>query len=897
MAVERSLMEEQIEGNGTVPVGNGVQIKEERAAPSEIDRLVADAQQALEAMRCMSQEEIDKIVQAMAVAGAAAHVRLARMAVDETGMGVYEDKVIKNLFATEYVYNAIRNQKTVGVLGESPEDGLAEVADPVGVIAGITPVTNPTSTTLFKSLIAIKTRNPIVFSFHPKAVRCSAEAASVMRDAAVAAGAPEGCIAWLEQTSIEATQALMRHPGVALILATGGAGMVEAAYSSGKPALGVGPGNVPAYIHKSADLKQAVNDILLSKTFDNGTVCASEQAVIVDSDVAEEVRRLFESLGARFLEPDEIRRLETFAIDPKRCSMAPQIVGQPATRIAEMAKIDVPPNTKVLIAELEGVGPEYPLSREKLSPILAFYTVPDQEEGIRRCEQMTEFGGLGHTAVIHAKDEAAIQAFSERVRTGRLLVNSPSSQGAIGDLYNRNTPSLTLGCGTMGHNATTDNVGIRNLLNVKRVAARKPRMKWFRVPPEIYFERGSLDVLSTIPERRAFIVTDEAMVKLGYVEAVRRRLERAGIASQVFSGVEPDPSVETVDAGTRAMERFQPDLIIALGGGSPMDAAKGMWLFYEYPGTRFEELRLKFMDIRKRTWRYPGLGRRARFVAIPTTSGTGSEVTAFAVITDKKANVKYPLADYELTPDIAIVDPELVRTVPPQVTADTGIDTLVHAIEAYVSVMASDYSDALALRAIELVFQYLPRAYRNGEHDEEARERMHNAATIAGMAFTNAFLGINHSLAHILGARFHIAHGRANAILLPHVIRYNAGTPTKLATFPQYEWPRAGERYADIARRLGLPAETVEQGVDSLIAAIQKLLDEVGIPKSVAAVGVDAEAYENAVPGMADIAYNDQCTISNPRQPLVHELADILRKAYVGMIEGDLCDSTRGSST
>jgi acetaldehyde dehydrogenase/alcohol dehydrogenase len=846
-----------------------------------IDDLVRAARAAQARFATMTQEEIDNIVKAMTLAGIDKHMELARLAVDETGMGIYEDKVTKNLFATEYVYHDIKDSKTVGIIAEHPEEGYMEVAEPVGIIAGVTPTTNPTSTTMFKSLIAMKTRNPIIFSFHPRAQQSSSAAARLMRDSAIAAGAPEGCIGWIEQPSVEASNALMAHPDIALILATGGAGMVHAAYSSGKPALGVGPGNVPAYIEKTADVRRAVNDIVLSKTFDNGVICASEQSVIVDRAILDEVSAALRANGAYILSPEEVKAVEGVAIDPQRQSMSPDVVGQHASKIAAMAGLTVPEDTKLLVAPLEGVGPQHPLSREKLSPILGMYVVEDYNEGIRRCEELTEFGGLGHSAVIHSEDDTVIGEFARRVRTGRLLVNSPSSQGAIGDLYNTNTPSLTLGCGTFGGNSTAANVSVSQLLNVKRVSLRRERMKWFKIPERIYFEPGSLAYLSKLHATRAFIVTDEQMVKLGYVDRAIHHLEKKGIKTEVFTGVEPDPSVDTVNQGVDAMNRFQPDVIIALGGGSPIDAAKGMWLFYEHPEVSFDSLRLKFMDIRKRAFKFPELGKKATFVGIPTTSGTGSEVTAFTVITDKEKGIKYPLADYELTPDIAIVDPELVYSLPKGITADTGIDVLTHAIEAYVSVLASDYTDALAMKAIELVFKYLPRAYQN-PNDKVAREHMHNASTIAGMAFTNAFLGINHSLAHVLGAKFHIPHGRANAILLPHVIAYNASAPTKLVAYPQYERYAAPDRYAEIARHLGLKATNTEEGVRSLITAIRDLMAELDMPVTIAQCGIAREDWEAAISEMANVAFGDQCTISNPRMPLVTELEFIYRAAFSG---------------
>lgn len=847
----------------------------------EVDALVEAAGRAARAMMALSQDEVDAIVRAMALAGVEKHMELARAAIEETGMGVYEDKVIKNLFSTEYVFNAIRDVKTVGVVAEFESEGYVEIADPVGIIAGITPVTNPTSTTLFKALIAMKTRNPIIFSFHPKAQRCSSAAAQQMLDAALAAGAPEGCISWITAPSLKTTDALMRHPDVALILATGGSGLVKAAYSCGKPALGVGPGNVPAYIEASADTARAVHDIVLSKTFDNGMICASEQAVVVDEAIAEDVEEQFKALGGYFLTPQEAKRLEEVAIDPVRQAMNPRVVGRSAVDIADMAGVSVPADTTLLLARLGEVGPNEPLSQEKLSPILGFYVVSGPGEGIGLCQSLTEYGGLGHSAVVHSNDQAVIDAFSSRVRTGRLLVNSPSSQGAIGDIYNGLMPSLTLGCGSTGQNSTTDNVGVRHLLNIKRRALRKVDMRWFKVPPRIYFEPGSLQYLSSLRGTRALIVTDQVMVKIGHVAKAQRFLEKAKMTVEVFAAVEPDPSVETVMAGCMEMKRFQPDVIVALGGGSPIDAAKAMWLFYESPGTDFRDLRLKFQDIRKRAFRFPELGRKATFVAIPTTSGTGSEVTAFAVITDKAQDIKYPLADYELTPDIAIVDPELTVTVPPRVTADTGMDVLAHAVEAYVSVMASDFTDGLALKAIELVFKYLPVAYQE-PGNALAREKMHNASTLAGMAFTNAFLGINHSLAHKLGGQFHIPHGRANSLLLPHVIRYNTGRPSKLVAYPKYERYRAAERYVEIARYLGLQAATTAEGVENLLLAIEELQLAIDMPRSVRETGVSQEEFAVAVPRMAEEAFGDQCTISNPRLPLVTELEELYWQAYEG---------------
>lgn len=871
-AVEKKTAEKKPEANKELDV------------KTMVDDLVSRAQTALSKYMELNQEQVDAIVKAMAMAGLDAHMHLAKMAVEETDRGVYEDKMIKNIFATEYIYNNIRYNKTVGVIRDSELENFVEVAEPVGVIAGVTPVTNPTSTTMFKSIIAAKTRNPIIFAFHPSAQRCSAEAARIVRDAAVKAGAPEDCILWIEKPSLEATQMLMTHPGISLILATGGAGMVKAAYSSGKPALGVGPGNVPCYIEKTANLRRAVTDLILSKTFDNGMICASEQAVIVDKEIAEEFEVLMKENYCYFLNKEEIRKVEKVAIDMRKGAMNPVVVGKPATEIAKMAGIKVPDNTKILVAKLESVGPQCPLSREKLSPILAYYIVEDWHEGIKRAEEMVEFGGMGHSAVIHSENPDAIDEFSNRIKAGRIILNSPSSQGAIGDIYNTNIPSLTLGCGSYGGNSTTSNVSAVNLINVKRAARRRVNMQWFKIPEKIYFEYGALQYLQHMPDiSRAFIVTDKCMVDLGYVDKVLYYLgkRRQHVHTEVFAEVEPDPSVDTVMKGCDLMNKFQPDVIIALGGGSAMDAAKGMWLFYEHPETDFNALRLKFLDIRKRVFRFPKLGNKAKMVAIPTTSGTGSEVTSFAVITDKKKNIKYPLADYELTPDVAIIDPQLVMTVPPSVTADTGMDVLTHAIEAYVSVMASDYTDALALKAIQMVFEYLPKAYKNG-NDKVAREKMHNASCIAGMAFTNAFLGINHSLAHKLGGEFHIPHGRANAILLPHVIEYNAQKPSKFVSFPKYESFVADRKYADIAAALRLPASTTEEGVKSLIDAVRNLMKELNMPMSVKECNIDRKNFIAKVPYLAERAFEDQCTTANPRLPLVKELEEIYMKAYEG---------------
>ncbi|RED41702.1 bifunctional acetaldehyde-CoA/alcohol dehydrogenase [Paenibacillus sp. VMFN-D1] len=859
-------------------------LETKNSAQEEVNRLVARARKAQEAYLNMNQEEIDEIVQAMALAGLDRHMPLAKMAVEETGRGVYEDKITKNIFATEYIYHSIKHDKTVGVIEENAFESYKKVAEPVGIIAGVTPVTNPTSTTMFKTLIATKTRNPIIFAFHPSAQKCSAVAARTLRDAGMAAGAPEHCVQWIETPSLEATQLLMNHPDVALVLATGGSAMVKSAYSTGKPALGVGPGNVPCFIEQSADLKQAVTDLILSKTFDNGMICASEQAVIIEEQVYDQVRKLMKDSGCYFLNKAETEAVSKLVINSEKCAVNGVIVGQSAVKIAEMSGIQVPQDTKILVAELAGVGPAYPLSAEKLSPVLACYKVKTAAQGIERAAEVVQFGGMGHSSVIHSNDDAVIQAFANRLQTGRVIVNSPSTHGAIGDIYNTNLPSLTLGCGSYGHNSTTSNVTSVNLINVKRVAYRTVNMQWFKVPPKVYFEKGATQYLEKMPNiSRVLVVTDEMMVKLGYVEKVEYYLRKRvnPVAIEVFSDVEPDPSVETVERGTKLMESFKPDCIIALGGGSPMDAAKAMWLFYEYPDTSFHSLKQKFMDIRKRVYKYPRLGEKAQFVAIPTTSGTGSEVTSFAVITDKKeGNTKYPLADYELTPDVAIIDPEFVYSLPKTAVADTGMDVLTHAIEAYVSVMASDYTDGLALHAIRLVFENLEKSFHTA--DPMAREKMHNASTIAGMAFANAFLGINHSLAHKWGGQYHTAHGRTNAILMPHVIRYNAQKPTKFASFPKYNHFVADLRYAEIARMLGLPSRNTEEGVNSLIEAVRKLNQSLGIPEKFQDLGFDPADFEAKVDYLADRAFEDQCTTANPRMPLVSELADVYRNAFYG---------------
>ncbi|MCB8525498.1 bifunctional acetaldehyde-CoA/alcohol dehydrogenase, partial [Enterococcus faecalis] len=849
---------------------------------SMIDELAKKANVALKAMEDFTQEQVDHIVHQMAMAALDQHMPLAKMAVEETGRGIYEDKAIKNMYASEYIWNNIKHDKTVGVINKDEQTGLMEIAEPVGVVCGVTPTTNPTSTTIFKSLIALKTRNPIVFAFHPSAQKCSAEAARIVRDAAIAAGAPENCIQWIDQPSIDATSALMNHPGIAIVLATGGAGMVKSAYSTGKPALGVGPGNVPAYIEKTAKVKRAVNDLIVSKSFDNGMICASEQAVIVDKEIYASVKAEFEAHNVYFVKPNELQKLEDAVMNEGKYAVNPAIVGNSAEKIAELAGISVPKGTKILVAELEGAGPEYPLSREKLSPVLAMMKSNNAEHAFELCEAMLNLGGLGHTAVIHTEDEELQVAFGLRMKACRILVNTPSAEGGIGNIYNEMIPSLTLGCGSYGKNSVSKNVSAINLINIKTVAKRRNNMQWFKLPPKIFFEKNSLQYLQKMENvERVMLVCDPGMVQFGYADIVRKELQKRknDVKIEVFSDVEPNPSTNTVYAGTKMMVDFQPDTVIALGGGSAMDAAKGMWMFYEHPDTEFFGAKQKFLDIRKRTYKI-AKPEKTQFVCIPTTSGTGSEVTPFAVITDSETHVKYPLADYALTPDVAIVDPQFVMSVPASVTADTGMDVLTHAIESYVSVMASDYTRGLSLQAIKLVFDHLENSVKRP--DMESREKMHNASTMAGMAFANAFLGICHSIAHKIGGEYGIPHGRTNAILLPHIIRYNAKDPSKHAMFPKYDYFRADTDYADIAKFLGLKGNTTAELVEALATAVADLGKSVGIDMNLKAQGVSQETLDTTVDRMAELAYEDQCTTANPKEPLISELKQIILDAYVG---------------
>lgn len=858
-----------------------------------IDALVQKGLVALDKMRQLTQEQVDYIVAKASVAALDAHGELAKHAYEETGRGVFEDKATKNLFACEHVVNNMRHQKTVGIIEEDDVTGLTLIAEPVGVICGITPTTNPTSTAIFKSLISLKTRNPIIFAFHPSAQESSAHAARIVRDAAIAAGAPEDCVQWIETPSLEATNALMNHDGIATILATGGNAMVKAAYSCGKPALGVGAGNVPAYVEKSANIRQAAHDIVMSKSFDNGMVCASEQAVIIDKEIYDEFVSEFKSYHTYFVNKKEKALLEEFCFgakaNSKNCAGAklnPNIVGKPAAWIAEQAGFTVPEGTNILAAECKEVSENEPLTREKLSPVIAVLKAESRTDGVEKARQMVEFNGLGHSAAIHTADADLAKEFGTKIRAICVIWNSPSTFGGIGDVYNAFLPSLTLGCGSYGRNSVGDNVSAVNLLNIKKVGRRRNNMQWFKVPSKTYFERDSIQYLQKCRDvERVMIVTDHAMVELGFLDRIIEQLDlrRNKVVYQIFADVEPDPDITTVMKGTELMRTFKPDTIIALGGGSPMDAAKVMWLFYEQPEVDFHDLVQKFMDIRKRAFKFPELGKKTKFVAIPTTSGTGSEVTPFAVISDKANNRKYPIADYSLTPTVAIVDPALVLTVPGFIAADTGMDVLTHATEAYVSQMANDFTDGLALQAIKIVFENLEKSVK--EADFESREKMHNASTMAGMAFANAFLGISHSMAHKIGAQFHTVHGRTNAILLPYVIRYNGTRPAKTATWPKYNYYRADEKYQDIAKLLGLPASTPEEGVESYAKAVYDLGCRLGIKMNFRDQGIDEEEWKAHTRELAYLAYEDQCSPANPRLPMVEHMEEIMNDAYYGYAE------------
>ena len=858
----------------------------------EVDDKVSLALKALNEFASFDQEKIDFIVAKCTVAALDQHGTLAKMAVDETRRGVFEDKATKNLFSCEYMVNYLRDLKTVGIISEDPVTGITEVAEPVGVVAGLTPVTNPTSTAIFKSLLALKTRNPIIFAFHPNAQKCSSEAARIVYEAALKAGAPENCIQWIEHPSMDATSALMNHPGVSTILATGGNAMVKAAYSCGKPALGVGAGNAPAYIETTADIKQAVNDIAMSKAFDNGMICASEQTVIVDENIYEDVKAEFKHYNVHFCSPKEKKLLETYMFGytahskgVENAKLNGAVAGKPAAWIAEQAGFKVDPQTSILIAELEKPGVQEPLSREKLSPVLAMEKASSVEDGFDKAEATVMLNGVGHTAAIHTRSAELAKKFGERIKACRLIWNSPTTFGGIGNIYNSFIPSLTLGCGSYGHNSVSGNVSAINLINIKKIGKRRNTMQWFKIPSKIYIEQNSITYLRDMREiNRAFIVTDRTMVDLGYVSRITEQLaaRKNKVQVQLFCDVEPDPSLQTVKKGWELMQAFKPDTIIALGGGSSMDAAKGMWLFYEHPEVDFADLKQKFMDIRKRAFQYPELGKKSHLVCIPTTSGTGSEVSPFAVITDKVNKLKYPLADYSLTPTVAIVDPALVMSLPAQVTADSGMDVLTHACEAYVSVMATDYTDALALKAVQMVFEYLPRAVHYGAKDEEAREKMHNASTMAGMAFANAYLGMCHSMAHKIGAEFHTVHGRTCGTLLPYVIRYNGTKPEKPGLWPKYQYYNADERYCQLAHAIGLKFNTVQEGVEKFAKAVHDLGIEVGMAMNFKSQNVDKKEWEENLEKLAYLSYEDQCSPANPRVPMIKDMIELMRAAYEG---------------
>ena len=832
-----------------------------------------------------SQEQVDAIFLAAATAAGRARIPLARMAVEETGMGVVEDKVIKNHYASEYIYNAYKNEKTCGVLEEDPAYGIQKIAEPIGVVAAVIPTTNPTATAIFKALICLKTRNGIIFSPHPRAKGCTIEAAKIVLEAAVKAGAPEDIIAWIDEPSLEMTAQVMAEAD--LTLATGGPGMVHSAYSSGKPALGVGAGNVPAIIDDSADILMAVSSIIHSKTFDNGMICASEQSVIVLDKVYDAVRGEFAARGCYFLNEEEKEKLRGILLVNGHLNA--KIVGQSAVTIAKLAGIEVPENTKILIGEVESVDITEPFAHEKLSPVLAMYRTDSFEDALDKAQKLLEDGGYGHTAAVYLSTRTAadkLQAFSQRMKAGRILVNTPSAQGGIGDLYNfRLTPSLTLGCGSWGGNSVSENVGVRHLMNVKTVARRRENMLWFRAPEKVYFKKGCLPVAldELAGKKKAFIVTDTFLYQNGYIKPVEEKLDAMGITHTVFYNVAPDPTLACAREGAEEMRAFQPDLIIAVGGGSAMDAGKIMWVLYEHPEADFEDMAMRFVDIRKRVYGFPKMGEKAYFVAVPTSAGTGSEVTPFAVITDEKTGVKYPLADYELMPKMAIVDADMMMDAPKGLTAASGIDAVTHALEAYASMLATDYTDGLALRSLQLIFKNLPKCYDNGPNEPRARENMANAATMAGMAFANAFLGVCHSMAHKLGAFHHLPHGVANALLITQVLRFNASeVPVKMGTFSQYDHPHTLERYAEVADHLNLPGDTDREKLENLIAAIEQLKERVGIKKTIRDYGIDEADFLARLDDMVEQAFDDQCTGANPRYPLMREIKQMYLNAYYG---------------
>lgn len=867
----------------------------------ELDELIEKTEKAQRIYSSFPQEKVDEIFRNAAIKANNQRIPLAIEAVEETGMGIIEDKVIKNHFAAEYIFHKYKDDKTCDIIEYDKNFGIKKVAESKGVICGIIPTTNPTSTAIFKALISLKTRNAIIFSPHPRAKKCTCEAARIVRDAAIEAGAPENIIAWIDEPTIEKTDYLMKHPSISLILATGGPGMVKSAYSSGKPAIGVGAGNTPALIDESANLKMAVASILMSKTFDNGMICASEQSVIVHKNVYKEVKSLFKEEGAHFLSKEEIKLLEPIILDPQRGSVNPKIVGQGAERIAEIAGFKVNKGTKVLIGEVKRIALDEPFAHEKLSPLLAMYEAETFSDGAEKAEKLISMGGFGHTSVLYCneRDEEKVDLFSKTVKTSRVLINMPASQGAIGDIYNfRLEPSLTLGCGSWGNNSISENVGPKHLLNIKTVAERRENMLWFKLPPKIYFKYGCLPIAlqELMGKKRAFIITDSYLFSSGMVDNITSTLKEMKIETEVFHQVKPDPTLSTINTAMQLISSFNPDVIIALGGGSPMDAAKIVWLLYENPDVKFEGLALRFMDIRKRVYAFPNMGKKAELVCIPTTSGTGSEVTPFAIITDDKSGMKYAIADYALTPSMAIVDSELSLGQPKSLTASCGIDVLTHSLEALASSMSTDYTNSLALEASRLIFKYLPLAYSDGQN-KKAREKVHNASTMAGMAFSNAFLGLCHSMAHKLGAQFHIPHGMANALLLTNIIRFNANdNPTKQASFPQYEFPSVVSRYARVADYISTSVNNEENGcyvktnsnmsqeekVEALIEGIEKLKKELAVPSSIQEWGVKEEEFLSVVDELSIKAFDDQCTGTNPRYPLISQIKALYLDSYYG---------------
>ena len=853
-----------------------------------LEKAIQKVKKAQAEFATFTQEKVDEIFLSAAIAANKMRIPLAKMAVEETKMGVVEDKVIKNHYAAEYIYNAYKNTKTCGVIEEDKAFGIKKIVEPIGIIAAVIPTTNPTSTAIFKTLISLKTRNGIIISPHPRAKKCTIEAAKIILEAAVKAGAPEGIISWIDVPSLDLTNMLMKECDT--ILATGGPGMVKAAYSSGKPALGVGAGNTPAIIDESADIILAVNSIIHSKTFDNGMICASEQSVIVMPNIYEQVKEEFIKRGCYFLNEEEIEKVrKTIIING---ALNAKIVGQNAYDIAKLAEIEVPKHTKILIGEVESVDISEEFAHEKLSPVLAMYKAEDFDDAISKAERLIADGGFGHTSSIYINtitNKEKLEKFEEKMKTCRILINTPSSQGGIGDLYNfKLAPSLTLGCGSWGGNSVSENVGVKHLLNIKTVAERRENMLWFRAPEKVYIKKGCLPVAlqelkDVMNKKKVFIVTDSFLYNNGYTKGITNKLDEMGISHTTFFNVSPDPTLECAKEGARAMNEFNPDCIIAVGGGSAMDAAKIMWVLYEHPEVDFMDMAMRFSDIRKRVYTFPKMGEKAYFIAIPTSAGTGSEVTPFAVITDEKTGVKYPLADYELMPKMAIVDPDLMMNAPKGLTAASGIDAVTHSLEAYASMLATDYTDGLALKSLKVIFEYLPRAYEKGAEDIEAREKMANAATMAGMAFANAFLGVCHSMAHKLGAFHHLPHGIANALLIDEVLRFNSSqVPTKMGTFPQYDHPHTLERYAEIADYLNLGGNTNEEKLENLIKAIDDLKEKIGIKKNIKDYGIEEKDFLDRLDEMVEQAFDDQCTGANPRYPLMSEIKDMYLKAYYG---------------